>query len=365
MTEFSDKQVVYSTALGSQVCGDSLELLAQMADESVDLIVTSPPFALLRAKKYGNEDQADYIAWLAKFGEAAHRVLKPTGSLVIDLGGAYVKGRPTRSLYQYRVLLKFVDDLGYHLAEEFFWYNPSKLPSPIEWVNKQRIRVKDAVNTVWWLSKTERPKADVNQVLVPYSARMNKLLENPAAFYDAKARPSEHDISMKFGRDNGGAIPTNLLTIPNTDSNSGYLRTARALDIRSHPARFPEGLPEFFIKFLTEPGDLVVDIFAGSNTTGMVAERLGRRWLGFELDREYAALSILRFVSDRPLDVVRTLYDLAQEKWIDLTPSPAPSAAVAGARTTSGRRSRTKKAVVEAAVEVMAGLPVKKRARRT
>lgn len=323
MAEFSDQQVVYSTALGSQVCGDSLDLLAQMAAESVDLIVTSPPFALLRAKKYGNEDQADYVAWLTEFGKAAHRVLKPTGSLVVDLGGAYVKGSPTRSLYQYRVLLKFVDELGYHLAEEFFWYNPSKLPSPIEWVNKQRIRVKDAVNTVWWFSKTERPKADVNRVLVPYSARMNKLLEDPAGFYDARARPSEHAISMKFGRDNGGAIPPNLLTIPNTDSNSGYLRTARALHIKSHPARFPEGLPEFFIKFLTEPGDLVLDIFAGSNTTGMVAERLERRWLGFELDREYAALSILRFVSDRPLDVIRTLYDLANEKTIDLTPLAA------------------------------------------
>jgi len=206
---FGEEQVVYTTELGSQVCGDSLELLAQMKDESVDLIVTSPPFALLRAKKYGNEDQGAYVAWLAEFGKAAHRVLKPTGSLVIDLGGAYLKGSPTRSLYQYRVLLKFVDELGYHLAEEFFWFNPAKLPSPIEWVNKQKIRVKDAVNTLWWFSKTERPKADVNRVLVPYSARMNKLLEDPKAFYDARTRPSEHAISTKFGVNNGGGIPPN------------------------------------------------------------------------------------------------------------------------------------------------------------
>jgi DNA modification methylase len=312
LTPFRAEQIVYTTSQGSQVCGDSLTLLAQLDDESVDLIVTSPPFALLRAKKYGNENQDDYVAWLSAFGRAAHRVLTPAGSLVIDLGGAYVRGSPTRSLYPYRVLLAFVDDLGYHLAQEFFWYNPSKLPSPIEWVNKRRIRVKDAVNTVWWLSKTAWPKADVNRVLAPYSARMNKLLADPAAFYDARARPSGHAISMRFGQDNGGAIPPNLLTLSNSDSNCGYLRAARALGITSHPARFPAGVPEFFVKFLTDPGDLVLDIFAGSNTTGMVAQRLGRRWLSFELNREYAACSLLRFAGDRPLEVVRALYEKAR-----------------------------------------------------
>lgn len=319
MTGFDDDELVYTTKAGTQVCGDSVHLLGKLADNSVDLIVTSPPFALLRAKRYGNEAQSSYVDWLATFGVAAQRVLKPTGSLVIDLGNAYVKGSPTRSLYPYRVLLKFVDELGYHLAEEFFWYNPAKLPSPIEWVNKRRIRVKDAVNTVWWFSKTEWPKADVNRVLRPYSGRMDKLLENPSAFYNPRSRPSQHDISDRFGTDNGGAIPPNLLQIPNTNSNSSYLRTCRALAVKSHPARFPEGLPEFFIKFLTDPGDLVIDIFSGSNTTGMVAERLERQWLSFELDREYAALSMLRFLEGCDLEEVRDLYELAQNKMIDLT----------------------------------------------
>lgn len=319
MFEFRDDQVVYRTDRGTQVCGDSVQLMEQMPDESVDLIVTSPPFALLRSKKYGNETESAYTDWLANFGRAAHRILKPSGSLVIDLGGAYLRGSPTRSLYQYRVLLKFVDELGYHLAEEFFWYNPAKLPSPIEWVNKQRIRVKDAVNTLWWFSKTERPKADVNQVLVPYSSRMRKLLENPEGFYKARARPSEHDVSTKFSVNNGGAIPPNLLQIANTGSNSAYLRRAREMGVRSHPARFPEGLPEFFIKFLTQPGDVVLDIFSGSNTTGLMAERLSRSWLAFELDREYAALSILRFADSLDSDEIRHLYELALDKPVDLT----------------------------------------------
>ena len=315
---FTDDHVVYRTDHGTQVCGDSLDLLALMPDESVDLVMTSPPFALLRAKKYGNADQADYVEWLTTFGEEVKRVLKPTGSFVLDLGGAYKRGSPTRSLYQFRVLIKFVDDLGFHLAEEFYWYNPAKLPSPIEWVNKRKIRVKDAVNTVWWFSKNEYPKADVTQVLQPYSKRMQKLLENPEAFYDAKGRPSEHSISTSFGNDNGGAIPPNLIQLPNTDSNSSYLRTARRLGRRSHPARFPEGLPEFFIRFLTEPGDLVVDIFSGSNTTGAVAQRLDRRWLAFELSREYAALSILRFTTESELDAVADRVQSAEKGPVDL-----------------------------------------------
>lgn len=315
---FTDDHVVYRTDHGTQVCGDSLDLLALMPDESVDLVMTSPPFALLRAKKYGNADQAAYVEWLTTFGEEVKRVLKPTGSFVLDLGGAYKRGSPTRSLYQFRVLIRFVDDLGFHLAEEFYWYNPAKLPSPIEWVNKRKIRVKDAVNTVWWFSKNEYPKADVTQVLQPYSKRMQKLLENPEAFYDAKGRPSEHSISTSFGNDNGGAIPPNLIQLPNTDSNSSYLRTARRLGRRSHPARFPEGLPEFFIRFLTEPGDLVVDIFSGSNTTGAVAQRLDRRWLAFELSREYAALSILRFTTESELDAVADRVQSAEKGPVDL-----------------------------------------------
>lgn len=260
--------------------------------------MTSPPFALQRQKDYGNKDQTEYVDWLIEFACKLHDKLAPTGSFVLDLGGAYQKGAPVRSLYNYEVLLRFCKELGYYLAEEFFWYNPSKLPSPIEWVNKRKIRVKDSVNTIWWFSKTENPKACVTNVLTPYSDRMKKLLKNAERYYSPKERPSGHDISAGFARDNGGSIPSNLLEIPNTESNSQYLRFCKQLELRGHPARFPPKLPEFFIKFLTDPGDLVLDIFAGSNTTGEIAERLGRRWLAFELEREYVANSVLRFCSE-------------------------------------------------------------------
>ena len=286
----------YTTEWGSAYCGDSLELLKALPDNSINLVMTSPPFALQRKKEYGNKDQGEYIGWLLEFAALVLEKLKSDGSFVLDLGGAYQKGIPARSLYNFRIPIHFCDDLGFYLAEDFYWFNPSKLPSPIEWVNKRKIRAKDSVNTVWWFSKAEFPKADVSKVLTEYSDRMKKLLEDPEKFYDAKKRPSGHDIGKGFGKKNEGAIPSNLLQIPNSESNGAYMSGCKAIDVKQHPARFPAKLPEFFIKFLTDPGDVVLDIFAGSNTTGYVAENLQREWLSFDLEMDYVAPSAFRFL---------------------------------------------------------------------
>lgn len=311
----------YITSNGAAYCGDSLDLMAELPDESVNLVMTSPPFALQRQKEYGNKNEHDYIDWLMAFGQQVKRILKQDGSFVLDLGGAYQKGVPARSLYNFRILLKFCDEIGFTLAEDFYWFNPAKLPSPIEWVNKRKLRVKDAVNTVWWFSKTEWPKADVTKVLTPYSDRMKKLLENPDAFYTPKSRPSGHDIGKGFGKDNGGAIPPNLLQLSNSESNGIYLGGCKTVGAKQHPARFPAKLPEFFIRMLTEPGDTVLDIFSGSNTTGQVAEAEGRNWLAFELDREYTAASALRFLEKgTSADDMRDIYNrILEGQQVDLT----------------------------------------------
>lgn len=288
----------YSTKLGKAWCGDSLELLERQPDNSINLVMTSPPFALQRKKEYGNKDQNEYLDWITEFGKAVYRKLRDDGSFVLDLGGSYQKGVPARSLYNFRVPIRFCDEIGFFLAEDFYWHNPSKLPSPIEWVNKRKIRAKDSVNTVWWFGKTEWPKADVSKVLSPYSDRMRKLLKDPDSFYMPKVRPSGHDIGRAFGKDNGGAIPSNLLQIPNTESNGSYVKGCNMVGVKAHPARFPARLPEFFIKYLTEPDDLVIDIFAGSNTCGHVADGLGRRWLSYDSDRQYVAASVFRFLDD-------------------------------------------------------------------
>ena len=300
----------YTTSCGAAFCGDSNELLQGLADESVDLVVTSPPFALQRQKDYGNIEQQNYVEWFASFAEIVYKKLKSTGSFVIDLGGAYRKGSPTRSLYNFRLLIHLCDEIGFSLAEDFYWHNPAKLPSPIEWVNKRKIRVKDSVNTIWWLSKSEFPKADVTKVLVEYSERMKKLLENPEKFYTPKNRPSGHQISESFSKDNGGAIPSNLLQISNTDSNGSYLTACKIVNEKPHPARFPAKLPEFFIKFLTDANDLVVDIFSGSNTTGYAAEIQGRRWISFEENVKYVAASSFRFLPKEIKDSeVKEIYE--------------------------------------------------------
>lgn len=286
----------YYTDLGGSFVGDSRELLAKLQDNSVNLIITSPPFALQRQKEYGNLEQHEYIDWFLEFARIAHQKLREDGSFVVDFGGSYMKGVPARSLYNFRVLIRMVDEVGFFLAEDFYWFNPSKLPSPIEWVNKRKLRVKDSVNTIWWLSKTEWPKADITRVLAPYSERMKKLIEDPAKFYTPKLRPSGHDIGASFGKDNGGAIPPNLLQIPNSESNGQYLSGCKTLGLKGHPARFPAKLPEFFIRMLTDPGDLVIDIFSGSNTTGQVAEAEGRKWMSFEALPEYVAPSAFRFI---------------------------------------------------------------------
>ena len=287
----------YFTEWGESYCGDSLILLHQLPDESVNLVMTSPPFALQRKKEYGNRSQGEYIEWLAEFAKIVHRKLKQDGSFVLDLGGAYQKGVPARSLYNFRIPIHFCDELGYFLAEDFYWFNPAKLPSPIEWVNKRKIRAKDAVNTVWWFSKTEYPKADVTKVLADYGERMKRLLEDPSKHYAPKKRPSGHDIGKGFGTSaSSGAIPSNLLQIPNTESNSPYITACRAMGVKPHPARFPVKLPDFFIRFLTEPGDLVLDIFSGSNTTGWAAQSTGRYWVSFDWKPEYVAASAFRFL---------------------------------------------------------------------
>lgn len=313
------KSPLYRTNLGKTIVGNSYDLLCELEEASVDLVVTSPPFALQRQKDYGNVSDDDYVEWIMPFAREIFRVLKDTGSFVIDLGGAYRTRMPSRSLYNFRVLISFCDKIGFHLAEDFYWFNPAKLPSPIEWVNKRKMRAKDSVNTVWWLSKTAFPQADVTKVLVPYSERMKKLIESPENFYKPKKRPSGHDIGKSFGKDNGGAIPSNLLEIPNTDSNSPYMRLCKQFGLQRHPARFPSALPEFFIKMLTDEGQLVIDIFSGSNTTGFVAEQLNRRWLSFELDHSYATSSVFRFLDGLGESSIQDVIDKLSNKDANLS----------------------------------------------
>lgn len=312
-----EPQLVYRTELGHAWHGDSLQLLDGFEDESINLVCTSPPFALTRQKAYGNQREDEYVAWFRKFADRVMAKLTDDGSFVIDLGGAWMPGSATRSLYQYRLLIELVDEAGFYLAEDFYWFNRAKLPGPRQWVNIDRTRVKDAVNVVWWLSKTEQPKADNRRALRPYSKSMQRMIKRGT--YNAGGRPSQHEMGETWAQNLGGAIapnvietddddpmhdwrmgeePDNMLDYANTTSGDPYLVYCRENDITTHPARFPRQVPEFFVKMLTEPDDLVVDIFGGSNMTGYTAELHGRRWVSCDEDESYVAGSVGRFPSE-------------------------------------------------------------------
>lgn len=287
-----NSNLVYSTVFGEMYCGDSLSLMKDLPEKSVNLVMTSPPYALHFKKEYGNASQQEYVSWFKPFAAEIKRILTDDGSFVLNVGGAWQPGSPSRSLYHFRLLIALCDELDFTLAQEFFWHNPAKMPAPAEWVTVRRIRVKDSIEYIYWLSKSPFPKADNRNVLQAYSKDMQRLIKRGVK---STTRPSGHNITSNFATDQGGSIPGNVITCGNNESNSEYIRETKRRGRKIHPARYPAELPKFFIDFLTKAGDTVLDPFAGSNTTGAVAESLGRKWISFELNREYAEDSQLRF----------------------------------------------------------------------
>lgn len=292
------KDTYYFTKLGKYFLGTSEELLNsdlfQEFKGKIKLIFTSPPFPLNRKKKYGNLQGEEYISWLCSFAPLFCEFLTLDGSIVIELGNAWNPGIPTTSTLSIQSLLKFKEHGQLHLCQEFIYYNPARLPSPIQWVNKERIRVKDAFTRLWWLSPTIRPFADNRRVLTEYSKRMKELLVSKC--YNHGRRPSEHVIGTNsFLQDNGGAIPSNVIIATNTKAKDPYLDFCRVNSLEPHPARMPEEVANFFIKFLTRESDLILDPFAGSNITGFVAEQLKRRWISIDVNETYAHGSVGRF----------------------------------------------------------------------
>lgn len=335
---------IYQTMNGAMYCGNSEELLATDRFNSqrhkAQLVFTSPPFPLNTKKRYGNLQGDEYVEWFSRFAPLLKEHLSPNGSIVVEVGNAWEPNRPVMSTTVLKALLRFLEEADLNLCQEFVWYNSARLPSPIEWVNKERIRVKDSFTRIWWMSPVDRPKADNRRVLREYSRSMKKLIRTGK--YNAGPRPSEHHIGKdSFKKNNNGAIPPNvlegdqvlalldpltpdsILKIANTDSRDQYRTFCKQRGVRIHPARMPHHLVEFFLKFLTDEGDLVLDPFAGSNTTGAAAETLGRQWISIEAQWEYAAYSIGRFI---PTHITATCPELTIKE-VDHAAASSSSAA--------------------------------------
>ena len=301
-------EIAYGTQLGVSLIGESEQVVGAAADAGlrgkVQLVFTSPPFPLNRKKKYGNRSGDEFKNWLAGYATKLRELLTDDGAIVLEMGNAWMPGQPVTSTLAIESLLEFKRAGDLHLCQEFVWYNPARLPTPAQWVTVERIRVKDAFTRLWWLSPTPRPKADNRRVLAPYSGSMRALLEKKR--YNAGRRPSEHQIGKtSFFTDNGGAIPPNVLTEEpevenvlagaNTHSSDGYQAYCRRHGLEAHPARMPIGLAKFFISMCTDVGDIVLDPFSGSNTSGAAAEELGRRWVSIEASPDYAISGLGRF----------------------------------------------------------------------
>ncbi len=288
----------YSTELGTAYCGAVEEFLNSARAEAirgeVDLIFTSPPFPLVKKKKYGNQTGEEYLEWIVSVITALSELLRNDGSLVIEIGNAWIRGAPIMSTLPLETLLAIQKNTNLNLCQQFICHNPARLPGPAQWVTIERIRVKDSFTHIWWFSPSDRPKANNRKVLQPYGPSMMRLLERNS--YNAGPRPSGHRISEdSFFCDNGGSIPPNVLEFANTAWKATYTKWCKKHDVPLHPARMAQGLAEFFILFLTDEGDRVLDPFAGSNTTGATAERMGRYWHAIERDEAYLLGSMGQF----------------------------------------------------------------------
>jgi hypothetical protein len=312
------KSRAYVAHGGAYYVGDSAKVLTSRAFANlkgrVQLLVTSPPYPLNEKKSYGNLTGEEYLRWMESLATVFSDLLTDDGSIVIEVGNSWEPNRSVQSLLALEALLAFTKAKGANLrlVQQFVCYNPSRLPSPASYVTVKPMRTVDSFTHVWWLAKTDTPKADNRKVLRPYSKAMKDLLKRGA--YNSGRRPSEHTVSEKgFLNDRGGSIAHNLFemepleehrevrlpnafSFSNTASKDFFHAACKERGIVPHPARMPVGLASFFIEFLTDAGDLVLDPFGGSNTTGYAAALANRRWVAIDAQEDYVEQSKLRFL---------------------------------------------------------------------
>ncbi len=246
--------------------GDCLDVLKGMKSNSVDLIVTSPPYADARNRTYGGTKPTDYVNWFSPRAEEMLRVLKPTGSFVLNIKEKAVNGE--RHTYVLDLILHLKREVGFRWVEEYIWHKTTAAPG------KWRYRFRDAWERILHFSKTKDIKMNQDDVKVPVGDWTKTRLKNMSANDQTRRESATNSgvgrrISAWTDRDM--VYPTNVLHKSPVAHNTG------------HSAPFPNWLPEFFIKLFTDAGDLVVDPFAGSGTTVRTAARLGRKGIGIEI----------------------------------------------------------------------------------
>lgn len=291
--------LAYSTRLGLALWSDCAML--QRVDEPIALCVTSPPYPLRQPRAYGNPTAQDFSDFITVALEPVVRTLLPGGSIALNLSNdIFEPGSPARSLYLERLTISLHERLGLQLMDRLVWHNPSKPPGPMQWASRTRQQLNVGYEPVLWF--TNDPKAcfaDNRRVLQPHSERHARFVAMGGHQHDR----SHSDGAYRkrpgaYGKPTAGKIPKNVLSFAHQSQEAMNSRQkVRAASLPVHGAPFPLGLAKFLVQFLSRPGDLVLDIFSGWNTTGLACELTGRRWLAFEKHAQYAAGGSFRFES--------------------------------------------------------------------
>ena len=244
--------------------GDCLEVLANVPAETVALVMTSPPYAMRRRHVYGGIPADQYVAWILPRLNACYRILKPTGSLVLNIKEHVENGE--RHPYVLSLILAMRQH-GWRWTEEYIWHKKNSVPG--YWPN----RFRDAWERLLHFTKAKRFIMNQDAVKVPIGAWSRSRLKSLGArdyTRQLSRTQSGFSRSMAYWVGKQTVAPTNVLHLA---TECGY---------RGYSAVFPEALPAWFIRLLSQPGDLIVDPFCGAGTTCVAAKRLGRRYLGID-----------------------------------------------------------------------------------
>lgn len=290
--------VAFCTRLGLALWSSWEDVFPRL-DQPIHLCLTSPPYPLRQARAYGGPTAAEFTDFIVRALEPITRNLAPGGSIALNLSNdIFEPGSPARSLYQERVALALHDRLGLSKMDTLIWHNPSKPPGPMLWASRSRQQLNTAYETVWWF--TNDPAAcfsDNRRVLEPHTPRHAALLARGG---EARTR-SYCDGAYRlrpgsFGGPTEGRIPRNVITVGHADADAQRCNAeARARGLQTHGAPMPLALADKLVRFLSRPGDLVVDPFGGRCTTGKAAEQNGRRWLCTERIGDYLEAARIRF----------------------------------------------------------------------
>lgn len=299
------KLVAFSTNLGLAIWGACDDTLPDL-DTPIALCITSPPYLLRKPRAYGNpRDAVEYVDFICHSLEPIVRNLLPGGSICLNItNDAFEQGLPSRSLYRERLVIALHERLGLCKMDELIWHNPTKPPGPVRWASMDRTQLNVAYEPIYWFTNDPgRVRADNRAVLMEHT-------EAHKAFLQRVSQRGQHNREAVYGdgayrlrassysQTTLGRIPRNVLSFGHRCQDSqAYRRDAERLGLPKHGAMMPLSIPDFLIRFLTRADDLVIDHYSGTVTTGMAAERLGRRWIAVELMYEYLRAGAERFRS--------------------------------------------------------------------